>query len=123
QPPATPRPPRSRSDEPPRPALAAPAQRAGRAAAGPAAAARSGAGPAPVLAGAGGGLLGDRGARPRRPGLRLPGRIGGRPGVRLAAGRTRAAAGGDGLHPAALPRPAALLPPGPAGAGDGRPAA
>src|SRR5690606_33157124 len=46
-----------------------------------------------------------------------------RPGVRLAAGRTRAAAGGDGLHPAALPRPAAVLPAGAAGAGDGRPAA
>src|SRR5690606_6095803 len=38
--------------------------------------------------------------------------------VRRAARRTGPAPGGDGLHPAALPHPAALLPDAAAGAGD-----
>src|SRR5690606_12738614 len=117
------RPPRSARHEPPRPPLAASGHGAGGAAAGAAAAAGAGPGPAPLLAGAGGGLLGDRGARPRRARLRLHLGRGRRPGDRVAAGRACAAAGGDGLHPAALPRPAAVLPARPAGAGDRRPAA
>src|SRR5690606_28632751 len=123
--PARPRPPTPGRPphEPPPPRPADAGQRPAGPAAGPAAAAAAAAAAAPVLAGAGGGVLGDGGARARRPGLRLPGRRARRPGLRRHPRRAGAAAGGDDLHPAALPRPGALLPAVAAGAGDRRLAA
>src|SRR5690606_35887372 len=99
------------------------AEPADRPAAGAAAAARTAAAAASLLAGPGAGLLGDRDAVARRPGPGLRLRPGRRPGLRQPARRAGPAAGDHGLHPAALPRPAAFLPAVAAGAGDRRAAA
>src|SRR5205085_12237747 len=70
----------------------------------------------------GGRLLGDRETRSRGPGIRIRDGPARGHGVRRPARRTGAAAHGDGLHPAALPRPVAFLPAVAAGTGDRRPA-
>src|SRR5690606_22714189 len=77
--------------------------------AGAAATAAGAATAAAVLAGAGARLLGARSPRQRRTGTGLHRRPAGGPRLRQPAWRAGAAAGGDDLHPAALPRAAALL--------------
>jgi rod shape-determining protein MreC len=117
------RPRRRPSDEPPaRQPVGAAGQPGGGAAAGPAAVAGAAAATAPVLAGAGAGVLGDRDTRAGRPGHRFRQRRHRRPAVRRRARRTGAAAGDAGLHPAAFPRPHPLLPDVAADAGHRRPA-